>query len=296
VTASPAERAASGPFTADTLSGGLSASIVPDRAALTLRWRTGAPLWRPFIDKLRGKALPPDIRVDFRPEGERLHVTVHGRAAHGGANLAGGRNAIVALAGLMAGELPASGIADLLAFAQVAGQDLHGTGLGLVETHPLWGRYDVNVAVVRPEKDGSLTLVTNVRRTPPRTGAELKAHLEKVVADFNARTGAALRPGGYYRDEPLVFDPRAKIVRRLLAIYRRASGRHARPAISGGGTYAKRLPRSIAFGMWFPDKPYPGHDVDEKVPIADLHRGVLVLLEALLDIACSDPIVEPFKP
>ena len=102
--------------------------------------------------------------------------------------------------------------------------------------------------------------------------------------------------GGFYDDEPLVFDPRAKLVRRLLAAYTRATGTRAPPAISGGGTYAKRMPSSIAFGMWFPGKPYPGHDVDEKVPIADLHRGVHVLLEALADLACGPPLPEPFKP
>ena len=64
--------------------------------------------------------------------------------------------------------------------------------------------------------------------------------------------------------------------------------------MSGGGTYAKRLPNSIAFGMWFPGKPYPGHDVDEKIPIDDLHRGTRVLIAALADIACGPKIEKPF--
>ena len=106
----------------------------------------------------------------------------------------------------------------------------------------------------------------NLRRTPPLTGPQLKKRLEAWVAAFNKRTGAALVAGGFYDDEPLAFDPRSKLVRRLLAAYTRATGLRAAPAISGGGTYAKRMPNSIAFGMWFPGKPYPGHDVDEQVP------------------------------
>ncbi|HET6148332.1 MAG TPA: hypothetical protein VFH68_12440, partial [Polyangia bacterium] len=62
------------------------------------------------------------------------------------------------------------------------------------------------------------------------------------------------------------------------------------------GTYAKRMPHSIAFGMWFPGAPYPGHDVDEKVRVADLQRGAHVLIEALVDIAAGPPLREPFKP
>ena len=80
-----------------------------------------------------------------------------------------------------------------------------------------------------------------------------------------------------------------------MAAYTRATGQPAAPAISGGGTYAKRMPNSIAFGMWFPGKPYPGHDVDEQVPITDLHRGAHVLIEALVDLACAAPIADPFK-
>ena len=86
-------------------------------------------------------------------------------------------------------------------------------------------------------------------------------------------------------------------MKRLLADYGAATGeKNPKPAISGGGTYAKRLPNSIAFGMWFPDKPYPGHDVDEKNPIADLQKGTRVLIYALVDIATGPKIEGAFKP
>ena len=147
-----------------------------------------------------------------------------------------------------------------------------------------------------PAEDGKLTLVVNLRRPPPLTGPQARDRLFAVVGAFASRRGAALRPGGYFQDEPLAFDPEAKIVRRLMAAYRRATGSEDPPAISGGGTYAKRLPRSIAFGMWFPGKPYPGHDDDEQIPIADLHRGTHVLIEALLDLAAAPPLREPFAP
>ena len=100
----------------------------------------------------------------------------------------------------------------------------------------------------------------------------------------------------YFEDEPLGFDPNAKLVQRLMRVYTRATGEKAKPAISGGGTYAKRIPNAIAFGMWFPGKPYPGHDLDEKIPIADLERGARVLIHALVDIATGAKIEGAFKP
>ena len=287
------------PFRIEKLEAGLSASIVPDRAELTLRWIRGLPSWGSLIARLSAKPLPDGTRLEFvHPLGDDVHLTVvaHGRSAHGGVNIRGGRNALVALARATEGLLPASGENDLLAFARLAGQDLYGTGLGLTEVDPIWGRYLVNVATVKPRDDGKLRLEVVLRRPPPRTGPQIKAYLEKVVAGFNAKTRAKLTVDGYWDDEPLSFDPEGKLVKRLLAAYAAATGDNAPPAVAGGGTYAKRLPNSIAFGMWFPGQPYPGHDVDEKIPIDDLHRGTRVLIAALSDIACGPRIEEPFAP
>ena len=287
------------PFRVARLEAGLAPSIVPDRAELTLQWIRGLPSWGSLVSRLRAKSLPEGTQLEFVQalgDDARLTIVAHGKSAHGGVNLEGGRNALVALARAVEGLLPASGENDLLAFARLAGQDLHGTGLGLTETDPIWGRYIVNVATVKPRDDGKLRLEIVLRRPPPRTGPQIKAYLERAVAGFNARTGASLTVDGYWDDEPLSFDPEGKLVKRLLAAYADATGAPAPPAVAGGGTYAKRLPDSIAFGMWFPGKPYPGHDVDEKIPVVDLHRGARVLIAALADIACGPRIEQPFVP
>jgi succinyl-diaminopimelate desuccinylase len=215
-------------------------------------------------------------------------------------NIEGGRNAITALARVLEGKLPSGGADDLLAFARLAGQDLHGTGLGITSNDPLWGRYAVNVATIKRDANDAkkFVLITNLRRTPPRTAPQSQAYLQSFVTDFDKRTGAALAVDpalSYFQDEPLGFDPNAPLVRRLMKAYARATGvASPKPAISGGGTYAKRLPNAIAFGMWFPGKPYPGHDVDEKIAVDDLQRGARVLIDALVDIATGPRIQQPF--
>ena len=293
------------PYTVESLEAGLSPSIVPDRAAIALSWKigVGAPDPEAFGATLAAVPLPEGTRLGFQFDEERavVRVAVYGKAAHAGVNITGGRNALVALAQLFEGRLPPGGANDLLAFVRVAGQDLYGTGLGITDNDPLWGRYAVNVATIRrakKEEDLRTVLFINLRRIPPRTAPEAKAHLESFIREFNGRTGASLAllpEESYFEDEPLGFDPNAKLIQRLMAVYTRATGEKAKPAISGGGTYAKRLPNAIAFGMWFPGKPYPGHDLDEKIPIDDLHRGARVLIHALVDIATGAKIEEPFK-
>lgn len=285
------------PFRVDRLEAGISASIVPDRAALTLRWIRGLPSWGSLVARMQKRPIPEGTRLEFveTPEDQStITVVAHGKSAHGGVNLEGGHNALVALSRAVFDLLPASGENDLLAFARMAGQDLYGTGLGLTESDPIWGRYLVNVGTIAPH-EGKLRLTIVLRRPPPRTGPQIKAYLEKLVAGFNTRTKSSLTVDGYWTDEPLSFDPEANLVKRLLADYTAATGETAKPAVSGGGTYAKRLPNSIAFGMWFPGKPYPGHDVDEQNPVEDLHRGTRVLIATLADIACGPKIEKPFE-
>jgi predicted dipeptidase len=285
-------------FEVADLSAGLGASIVPDHAEVTLRWKSGTPGWEPIMASIRRVILPEGTRLVLQAHEDELRVVAYGHSAHAGVNIEGGRNALVALALAMEDMLPPGGANDLLAFARVAGEDLYGTGLGFTQSDPLWGRYAVNVATIKPDADdpNKRTLTINIRSTPPRTGAQLEQYLKNFVSEFNQKRGASLTPGGWYLDAPLAFDPRAKLVLRLLEDYDLATGTAQRPAISGGGTYAKRLPSSIAFGMWFPGKPYPGHDVDEKIEIADLQKGAKVLIYALTDIATGRRIKEPFKP
>lgn len=306
VQTSPEERPGHAePYTVASLDAGLSPSIVPDQAKLVLRWKDGTPDWAPLMKRLAAKPLPAGTHLHMKRDGNTLEVATTGKSAHGGVNLEGGRNALMALASAMKDELPSGGADDLLAFARQAGSSLYGDGLGLTEKDPLWGRAAVNVAMAGPSDriitmgahaSGTWSLLINIRTPPPLFGKALETRLAGEVAAFNARAGAKLAPGGFYLDTPLVFDPEAKLIKRLMADYTRATGEHPAPAISGGGTYAKRLPNSIAFGMWFPGKPYPGHDVDEKMSVADLERGEKVLIEALVDLACHAPIQEPFKP
>jgi succinyl-diaminopimelate desuccinylase len=224
-------------------------------------------------------------------------LTVTGRAAHSGLNIEGGRNALVFLANTLKGRVTPSGAADLLDFAVQAGADIYGSGLGLTQNDPLWGRYHVNVATLKPKADGSLALTTNLRRIPPTTGNQIRRYLDGVVSEFNRRRGTALQMGeGYFQDEPFSVPPDSKLVRRLLAVYDRFTGEKARPAIAGGGSYARRLPNAVAFGMWFPGKPYPGHDVDERIPVDDLRRGIDILIATLDDLTSHPPLEEPLRP
>jgi len=290
------------PYEVKDLHAGLATSIVPDSAEVVLHWTDGPLNWDPAIKNLQSSPMPEGTRLVVgvsATDASDLRVVAYGRSAHAGVNLEGGRNALVALAVALDGKLPRGGAADLLAFARLAGSDIHGSGLGFNKSDPLWGTYAVNAATIKMDDTGRRVLTINIRSIPPLTGPQRKEKMETFVTFFNARTKAelAVTDGSFWGDEPLAFDPNGKLVKRLLADYAAATGvKDPKPAISGGGTYAKRLPNSIAFGMWFPDKPYPGHDVNETNPIEDLMKGTRVLIKTLADIAGGARIEGAFAP
>ncbi|HUP28589.1 MAG TPA: Sapep family Mn(2+)-dependent dipeptidase [Usitatibacter sp.] len=280
-----------------SLEAGIAFSIVPDLAVAKIEAVPGHEAELAALSlRVAARPLPPGTRLEIAGEGAALVLRVHGKAAHAGVNAPGGRNALVAMATILEQELPPGGGRDILAFARLAGRDLEGVALGLTESHPTFGRAVVAPTMVRGTPEGLLKLSINIRTNPGETGSALKEKLDRRVGQFNESTGATLQPGGYFTSEPLVQDPNAKIVKRLTAAYRRATGRNDPVSVSAGTTYAKKIPRSISFGMWVPDKPYPGHDVDEKVAIDDLHLGTHALIEALADLACAEPLKDAFKP
>jgi predicted dipeptidase len=280
------------PWDAVGLEAGLSASIVPDRARLILHWRNGDPDWSALEKRVHEREPRPDTHLTMTTSGRDLVLEMKGHAAHNGMNVEGGRNALVSLAHVVGDVLPPSGIRDLLRFTDDRTSDSRGSGLGLPAPDPLWRGYDVTAALVG-KLDDRLALTINIRRPPPWNGEDLRKHLTAVVEKYNREQGSHLRmdPSFFFGDEWFAVDGDSPLVRRLLGAYRRATGEaEAGPVVIGGGTYSKRVPQAVTFGMWFPERPYPGHDVDEHVPTRDLIRGTHVLIETLVDIGTGAPL------
>jgi succinyl-diaminopimelate desuccinylase len=288
--------AGSGPVEVVDLTAGQSTSIVPDLATLAVRWRAGTPQWDGWLAPIRAARLPEGTSLEARGTGPERTLVAHGRAAHAGTSLAMGRNALVALATAVDGHLPASAAADLLAYARQAGEDTHGTGLGLTQRDPLWGSADTNVARVQRNPQGLLTLFINVRSPPQLWGEALRAKLDVQALPFAARRGGRFETGGKFGYAPFQVDSDSPLVRRLLDDYARATGKGRGPVVSAGGSYAQRLPSAVAFGMWFEeDGAYPGHASNERISVAALTRGMRVLTEALGDLATGPRLDQPLR-
>jgi len=239
--------------------------------------RTG----RKLIARLVAKTPPAGTRVEISRRAARSWRCSRTDAPRtAGVNLQGGRNALVALARGVEGELPAGGADDLLAFARLAaGQDLHGAALGAA-AGPLGRlrrqRGDPRRARIARAggRTGKLTLVVNLRRPPPAQRVRRRATgcSRWSPTSLPRRGGGAaprrLLPGRAARLRSAGEDRPAADGRVPPGDRRRRPARHLRRR------HLREAPAEIdRLRMWFPGKPYPGHDSDEQVPVADLHRG-----------------------
>lgn len=87
--------------------------------------------------------------------------------------------------------------------------------------------------------------------------------------------------------EPLYYSVDSPLVESLTEAYHEVTGDDTQPMVIGGGTYAKGIHNTIAFGCAFLGKDYKIHNANEWCPIEDLVKqveiyvaGILKLLEA----------------
>ncbi len=110
--------------------------------------------------------------------------------------------------------------------------------------------------------------------------------ISKIVKELEENEGGSITfMGGA---EPLFYPVESPLVQSLVSAYREVTGDEVnQPMVIGGGTYAKGIGNTIAFGCGFPGKDYHIHDANEWCSIEELLKqveiyvaGILKLLEA----------------
>ena len=112
---------------------------------------------------------------------------------------------------------------------------------------------------------------------------EIVARLERAYANCGYTLTARVV------DEPLYFPPETPFIAALQSAYVEETGdRTSKPLVIGGGTYAKHLPNTVAFGCSFPGHRYGAHEVDEECPEADLAASAKIFARAIVKLDALD--------
>ena len=235
-------------------SGGLAVNQVPDKAEMILKF------------------------------GEKTAAikNAEGRAAHGSTPEAG-INAIDSLfkevtADSRYAELPAELRQFVEFYNEYMSGDTRGIKLGAGYSDEKLGDSTFNAGVLEADHEHIEVLVDY--RCPANEDCEL--YLEKIAQVCHAENiefEVIKKKRGLYFPEDHV------LVRTLTEVYEEETGEKASPVNMGGGTYAKSLPDTVAFGSIFPGREDTMHQANEYIDIRDLMAGSRIYAKAMLKLA-----------
>lgn len=135
-----------------------------------------------------------------------------------------------------------------------------------------------------------LTLAPSLA-TVTATDAEVKCDIRFPVtmkaSTILDRVKKAVAPTGFTVEvlratEPLNISPDSAFAKGLLAAYQRCTGdTTSKQSIIGGGTYAKFLPNTMAFGILFPGEEATEHMANERWSLTSIRKNFPILIEAV---------------
>ncbi|MBE0700250.1 MAG: dipeptidase PepV, partial [Acholeplasmataceae bacterium] len=253
-----------------SIEGGFRDNMVPDYAKAVLNaTRDFKTSFETFLKKNNylGNAVK---------EKDRITLKVFGKSAHG-STPEFGENAIDRIFEFLLGEHLDNTLIRLVDKWII--HDVHGEKLGVAYHDPEMGKLTVNFGVVKAEK-GTYRVTLNLRypngvdfdQTVTKIAQKIKPYDAKITVDKH--------------DKILYKDPNSDLIKTLMDVYKKhTNDRHAKPISIGGGTFARAMPNSVAFGPHFLDKPTFIHQKNEFIGIDDLLLATIIYTEALYELS-----------
>jgi succinyl-diaminopimelate desuccinylase len=255
--------------------GGQASNIVPDYCEAEIVAKDPQEI----IKALNAFAKHMDYKLFAEVNEDVVLIKSIGEAAHGSTPELG-VNAIMQLFAFFGTlDLGTNDSSSLVEFLnENIGMETHGESFGVCLEDENSGKLSFNVGVISmDEKSASITL--NLRY--PVTNK-----LEDMMNPFNSRMeGTGIRVENFEHQEPLFFSPDSPIIKALQKVYTEQTGKEATLVSIGGGTYAKEMPNTVAFGPMFPGEPDTIHKKNEYITIDNLIVNAKIYAHALYELA-----------
>ena len=163
--------------------------------------------------------------------------------------------------------------------ARYFGTTCHGERLG-IDFEDAYGDLSLNLGIIKKVGD-KLHITIDIRFPVTKDPEQMRREFLRATEGDE--------DGELFIDEleaPLFFPPDSPLVKALYSAYRDITGDTVnKPMVIGGGTYAKGIHNTIAFGAEFPDDPdIHMHGDDEYIPIKNLARQTEIYVHALLNL------------
>lgn len=155
-----------------------------------------------------------------------------------------------------------------------------GTSLGISMSDKESGPLTMNIGMICGDEN-SIEIGLNYRYPVTKSFEECEPVLRRQFED----AGFVLTEQEH--DPCLYMSTDSELVKRLMKVYKGATGRDDVPKCIGGATYAKALPNVLAFGPIFPGGENREHKPDEYVEIGWLIENAIIIAEAMYELAAD---------
>ena len=242
-----------------SVKGGTAANSVADFARAVVHDSSGGGYGRirEIVDGFREET---GYDVKCKGVGRSLEIVTRGVSAHG-ATPEQGENAISKLMELL-GRLNFANEStnDFIGFYNShIGYDLHGERIGCAFEDERSGKLVFNVGMIEADKK-TVRLTINIRYPVTFDDDDVYESIMKVLDEYDLGIvkGKTQDPIYISREDPLIMT--------LMDVYQRHTGdTESEPLVIGGGTYARAVKNTVAFGARFPDEPELAHQSNERI-------------------------------
>ena len=252
---------------------GTASNVIPHTAHALIESDNLADIKTKYADFLKNN----ELEGKFEMASGQAELTLIGHGAHASAPETG-KNAATYLATFL-DTLNFDGQAkNFIHFlANVEHEDFKGKKLGIFHHDDLMGDLVSSPSVFKFD-DQDAYILNNIR-FPQGTDAE------KMVNQVNEKFDDILIASIDGREEEPHYVPGDDpIVKTLLSVYEKQTGKKGHETVIGGGTYGRLFKHGVAFGAQPEDAPLVMHQPNEYMKVNDLIDSIAIYAEAIYEL------------
>lgn len=252
-----------------SIGGGTAFNVVPAKASAVIEG--GDEIYQ----TLKAKE-SDEIKIEKEENGVRIDAI--GESAHG-STPEKGKNAIGILVSVLKDIGFSPEVSKMFEFLDRSiGLETDGKSLGIDISDPISGKLSLNLGTIHGN-DKELSLCINYRYP-----------VTMSLSDCGPIFNEAMAKGGFVltsqtHEPSLYIDPNSKLVSTLLDVYSDLTGTEGKAFSIGGGTYAKSVKNTVAFGPVFPGDPDREHKPEECIEIDNLILNAKIYANAMYRLA-----------
>lgn len=264
-----------GDYQIEYIKAGERSNVVPNHCQCKILHNNNNEL----IEALNNEELKRNYKITLEYDKNNIMLVSRGVASHGSTPELG-ENAISNMLLYLNKVLKSKNdFTDFLNdFANLIGHDYDGKKLGINFSDAESGKLTLNLGIIQGENQ-EIRMRFNIRYPVTISSDNIVKNINSSIKD----TKFEFCMGNH--NPPLYFPKDHKLIISLSKAYKEVTGEEVKLLSTGGGTYAKLMPNTVAFGPIFDEKDNVAHQANEYIEISLLEKCIEIYARAIYELA-----------